>query len=86
VAYKIEFTPAADRVFRKLERRAQRRIDQALALLADNPRPPKATFLKGKLRGYFRVRTGDFRIVYFVEDDRLVMCVVRIADRKDAYR
>ena len=86
MAYEIEFTPAADRAFRKLERSAQRRIDRALTLLAENPRPPKAEFLKGKFRGYLRVRTGDFRIIYVVEDDRLVVCVVRIGDRKDAYR
>jgi len=86
VAYEIEFTPAADRTFRKLERSAQRRIDRALSLLAENPRPPKAESPKGKFRGYLRVRSGDFRIIYVVEDDRLVVCVVRIADRKDAYR
>ena len=86
MAYQIEFTPAADRAFRKLERRAQQRIDKALSLLAENPRPPKAEFLKGKFRGYLRVRTGNFRIIYIIEDDRLVVCIVRIADRKDAYR
>ena len=86
MAYAIEFTPAADRAFRRLEKAGQKRIDKALSLLAQNPRPPRMEYLKGKFRGYYRIRTGDFRIIYLVEDDRLVVCVVRIANRKDAYR
>jgi mRNA interferase RelE/StbE len=42
--------------------------------------------LQGKLRDYHRVRIGDFRIIYRVEDARLVVCVVRIGDRKEVYR
>jgi mRNA interferase RelE/StbE len=84
--YRIEFRPAAARQFRKLPRQAQRRIDAALRLLQDSPRPPKAEALKGALRGYLRIRTGDYRVVYCVEDDRLVICVVRVAHRRDVYR
>ena len=70
----------------KLPGNTQRRIDVVLSILTDNPRPPKAEKFKGSLRDYYRVRVGDFRIIYAIEDDRLVVCVVRIADRKDAYR
>ena len=86
MAYTIEFTSAARRELRRIRGEPLRRIDAALLILRENPRPPKAEKLKGGLRDYWRVRVGDFRILYAIEDDRLVVCVVRIADRKEAYR
>ncbi len=86
MAYAIEFTPAAFRDVKSLPRDAQQRIDKVLLVLRVNPRPPKAEQLKGALRGYYRVRTGDYRIIYAIEDDRLVVCVVRAGNRKDVYR
>ena len=84
--YEIEFLPAAARSLRRLPKGAQRRIDAALQMLRENPRPPKAHRLKGKLGDYYRVRTGNYRIIYTIEDDRLVICVVMIGHRKDVYR
>ena len=85
-AYRIEFTEAARRDLVALPRTAQRRIDAAIRMLSTNPRPPKAKKLKGQWRDYWRIRTGDYRILYQIEDDRLVICVIRIRDRKDVYR
>jgi mRNA interferase RelE/StbE len=65
---------------------AMRRIDAAIRLLAENPRPPKAQRLQGNLREYHRVRIGDYRVIYRIEDARLIVCVVRIGDRKEVYR
>ena len=76
----------AARQFRKLPRRAQGRIDKVLELLGDNPRPPKAEALQGSLKGYLRVRTGEYRIIYCVLDKRLTVCILKIADRKEVYR
>ncbi len=84
--FKIEFTPAAARQLKKLPKQAQQRILAVIDILKTNPRPPKAERLKGSLRGLLRVRTGDYRIIYFVENDRMVVCVVRIGDRKEIYR
>lgn len=84
--YSIEFTSAARRDLKRLPKHAQERIDKVLQLLCENPRPPKVEYLKGKLREYNRVRTGDYRIIYLIEDDRLVVCVVSIGHRKDVYR
>jgi len=86
VKFKIEFTPAAARQLKKLPKQAQQRILAVIDILKTNPRPPKAERLKGSLRGLLRVRTGDYRIIYFVENDRMVVCVVRIGDRKEIYR
>jgi mRNA interferase RelE/StbE len=84
--YRIEFTQAALRDLKGLPKDALQRINAAMLLLAENPRPPKAQRLQGNLRDYHRVRVGNYRIIYRIEDDRLVVCVVKIGDRKDVYR
>jgi len=85
VTYRITLAPAADRQLRKFDPPARRRIQAALELLADNPRPPAATQLVGG-SGEWRVRTGDYSIVYDIEDERLVVLVLRMAHRRDVYR
>jgi len=85
VTYRITLAPAADRQLRKFDPPVRRRIQAALELLADNPRPPAATQLVGG-SGEWRVRTGDYRIVYDIEDERLVVLVLRMAHRGDVYR
>jgi mRNA interferase RelE/StbE len=57
----------------------------AIDLLADDPRPPACRKLKGEDNAY-RVRVGDYRIVYEILDDRLVIHVVQIGHRRDVYR
>jgi mRNA interferase RelE/StbE len=86
VTYRIEIAPAAYRDMKGIPKDAMRRIDAAILLLAQNPRPPKAKRLQGNLRDYHRVRIGDYRIIYRIEENRLVVCVVRIGDRKEVYR
>jgi len=85
VTYRITLAPAAERQLRKFDPPVRRRLQAALELLADNPRPPAATQLVGG-SGEWRVRTGDYRIVYDIEDDRLVILVLRMAHRREVYR
>jgi mRNA interferase RelE/StbE len=61
------------------------RITQRILALADNPRPPGVEKLSGTSEKY-RIRQGDFRILYEIRDDVLIVHVVRIADRKEVYR
>ena len=68
-----------------LPRREQQRIRAAIDLLAEQPRPPAAVRLIGEANAY-RVRVGDYRIVYQIFDDRLVVQVVRIGHRRDVCR
>ncbi|UZJ26824.1 type II toxin-antitoxin system RelE/ParE family toxin (plasmid) [Rhodococcus antarcticus] len=82
-AYRIELRPAAARALRKLDPQARRRVQGAIALLAQDPRPPGARALQG--RPGLRVRVGDYRIVYTVEDDVLLVVVVRLGHRRDVY-
>ena len=60
------------------------RIVAAIDRLAETPH--LGTALKGDLRGLRRIRVGDYRVVYEVQDDELVVLVVRVAHRRDAYR
>ena len=85
MTYRVTLAPAAERQLRKFDPPVRRRLQAALELLADNPRPPAATQLVGG-SGEWRVRTGDYRIVYDIEDDRLVILVLRMAHRREVYR
>ena len=81
--YRIELRPAAVRALRKLDPPIQRRVQGAIALLADDPRPPAARALQG--RPGLRVRVGDYRIIYMVADDVLLVVVVTLGHRRDVY-
>lgn len=81
--YRIELRPGAARALHKLDPAVSRRIQGAIALLAEDPRPPGARALPG--RAGLRVRVGDYRILYTVQDDVLLIVVVRLGHRRDIY-
>lgn len=85
MTYQVTLTPAAARQLRKFDPPVRRRVQAVLDLLADEPRPPAATQLVGGV-GEWRVRTGDYRIVYEVIDDQLVVLVLRIGHRREIYQ
>lgn len=84
VAYEIEVRPAALRALKRIARQDQARIRGAIALLAADPRPPGAAYLKG--RPGLRVRVGNYRIIYTIEDDTLLIVVVALGHRREIYR
>ena len=81
--YRIELRPAAVRALRKLDPPIRRRVQGVIALLAQDPRPPASRPLKG--RPGRRVRVGDYRIIYTVADDVLLVVVVTVGHRRDIY-
>ncbi len=83
-AYTVEFLPAAARALAKIDPEAQRRIQGAVALLARNPRPPASVALRG--RDGLSVRIGDYRMIYAVHDDLLLVVVITVGHRRDVYR
>jgi mRNA interferase RelE/StbE len=85
MTYRIQVAPAAVRQLRKLDPQTRRRVQGAIELLADEPRPPGAKKLAGG-DGEWRVRTGDYRIVYEVQDQVLVVLVVAVGHRREVYR
>lgn len=80
----IEFRPAAVRALRMVAHVDRARLQAAIALLAQDPRPPKARRLVG--RDGYRIRVGDHRILYTIDDDVLLIVVVMLGHRRDAYR
>ena len=84
MTYRITVALAAASRLRKFEPQVRRRIQAALELLSSNPRPPAATQLVGGA-GEWRVRTGDYRIVYEIEDDNLLVLVLRVGHRREIY-
>lgn len=82
MTHRITLAPAAARQLRKFDPQARRRIQAALELLSTDPRPPAATQLVGGA-GEWRVRTGDYRIIYEIEENQLVVLVLRLGHRRD---
>ena len=83
--YKIDFTPSADKALRKLPQSVQVRIATAVKGLVNDPRPRGSLKLKSE-DDLWRIRVGDYRVVYTIEDDELIVLVVRVAHRKDVYQ
>jgi mRNA interferase RelE/StbE len=85
VTYSVVVAPAAIRQLRKMDAVARRRIQAAIDLLAENPRPPAAKRLVN-FEGEWRVRVGDYRIVYDIHDGELLVLVLSTAHRREVYR
>jgi mRNA interferase RelE/StbE len=83
MTYRIEVRPAAVRALKRVDHQHRDRIRGAIALLGNDPRPPGATALRG--RAALRVRVGDYRIIYTIDDDVLVVVVVTLGHRRDVY-
>jgi len=84
VAYRLDFTPAAARELRKLPTSIQARLAPHISNLSDGPRPPGSKKLKGT-DGY-RLRVGDYRILYEIQQAASRVLIVKVAHRKEAYR
>ena len=83
--YKVVLKPSTVKEIESIPRKKDRqRIIQRIGLLADNPRPLGSIKLSGYDR--YRIRMGSYRIMYGIEDDALVVYVVKVGHRKDVYR
>ncbi len=85
VAYAIQFKPAALRQLEKLPRQAQRRIGLKIEALRDDPFPAGCKKLAG-LPDVWRVRVGDYRVVYRVHRGVLLVLVLAVGHRREVYR
>ena len=84
MTYEVRLAPAAVRQLRTLDSPGRRRVQAAIDLLAEEPRPPGARQLVGGA-GEWRVRTGDFRIIYDIRDGELLVLVIKVGHRRDVY-
>lgn len=83
--YAVEFTRRAAKDLTALPRPAQLRVARRIDRLADSPRPRGCRKLAGP-EAFYRIRVGDVRIIYSIEDRRLVVLVIRIGHRREVYR
>ena len=83
--YEIQFTRAAERGLASLPKADLRRVDAAILGLADDRHPPGSKKLQGE-EDLYRIRVGDYRVIYKVEAERLVVLVVNVGNRRDIYR
>ncbi|WP_298742960.1 type II toxin-antitoxin system RelE/ParE family toxin [uncultured Microbacterium sp.] len=83
MTYQIQVLPIATRAIKKFPPEAKRRVQAVVELLAEDPRPPAAKKLTG--RPEWRVRTGDYRVLYRIHDDVLTVVVVHAGHRRDIY-
>ena len=83
--YSLEFTASAAREFKALDRKIRRRITERINALLDDPFPSGVKKLQAEVH-HFRIRVGDYRVVYRIDGKRVVIVIVRIGHRKEVYR
>ena len=85
MAYTVEILPRAQRQLAKFDRPIRKRLGDAIDELEKNPRPPGVKKLEGE-DNIWRIRVGDYRILYEIHDRKLLILVVDVGHRSDVYR
>jgi mRNA interferase RelE/StbE len=83
IRYKVSLTPSARKSLLALSKPDQKRLSIAIELLSENPIPPKASKLKGR-QGY-RIRVGNFRVIYSFDGKQLTILILDIGHRREVY-
>jgi mRNA interferase RelE/StbE len=83
--YDVRLVPTARRELLKLPVRIRGRVADAIRTLAADPRPPGCKKLAG-IAEYFRIRVGDYRVLYEVREREVLVLVIKIGHRRDVYR
>ncbi len=82
--YKVEYDIDLDKALEKIPKRDAKSIKEKIESLADNPRPYGSIKLSGK--ELYQIRYGNYRIIYKIFDDRLVIVILDVNGRKDVYK
>jgi mRNA interferase RelE/StbE len=85
MVYRIEFRPAAVRDLAKIDQPAREKIAEKIDGLKQNPRSQGVEPLQGRGKRY-RLRVGVYRVVYEIEDEILLVLIIRIGHRREVYR
>lgn len=83
--WRLEFKASAKKELQQLDRKAQERVAAAIRDLIEAPRPVGVKALRG-VSGHFRIRVGDYRVVYELLEGALIIVIVRVAHRREVYR
>jgi mRNA interferase RelE/StbE len=84
IAYRIEYDEAALEDLLKLPKKIQQQLIKSISRLGESPRSGNIKQLKGYDK-LFRLRSGDYRVVYTIEDDVIIVTIVAVGPRKDIY-
>jgi len=82
--FEIQFRASVEKELKKIPQKDQIRILQSIALLSSDPHPPASKKLSGQDR--YRLRQGDYRILYEIFDQQLVIVIVKVGHRRDVYK
>lgn len=82
--YTVEIAPRAERDIKRLSRKVQLRLSPRIDALANDPRPHDVKKLSGTTNRY-RIREGDYRIIYEIYDKASLVTILKVAHRSDAY-
>ena len=82
--YRIVFRRSVLKDLDLIPKKDVKRIIAAIDSLAENPRQPQCQKLSGEEK--YRLRCGIYRVLYSIEDDKLIVCIVKVGHRKDVYR
>jgi mRNA interferase RelE/StbE len=85
MSYRIVFDRPAEKQFRRLPAEVRQALARRVSALAENPHPPESRKLEGTDDCY-RLRQGDYRVVYTILEDRVVVLILRVGHRSSAYR
>jgi len=83
MTFSIEFKKSALKTLKKIEKKHQIIISRSIKELALNPRPKNCLKLSGS--PFYRIRCGDYRIIYDIQDKRLVIIILKIGHRREVY-
>lgn len=86
MTYSVSLRRSALKELQSLPKTAVQKVGGAIDKLAENPRPDGVKKLKGSEEDLYRIRVGDFRIVYSIEDEIKIVDIRKIGHRKDIYR
>lgn len=81
MTYQLKLTRQVQAEIDALPGNIRQRIRRAIAQLAENPRPDNTKALRGELKGYYRIRIDSYRVIYTIDDNVVVVEVVRVAKR-----
>jgi len=84
--YTVKFDSKVKKDLKAIQSKDIKRIKAAISELRHNPRPDGCTKLKGDKHNYYRIREGNYRVIYVVKDEVLLILVVRVGHRKEIYK
>ena len=83
--YKIEISASAEKYIKKIPKKDLKKVIEAIQILAINPYPEGCRKLQGE-EDVYRVRQGNYRIIYEIENKKLIILILKVGHRKDVYK